>query len=965
MESNNIPLYNSRIVRNYTEYLSKYHQDVDVEEVLRLSGISTPELNDHGHWFSQSQVNRFHEVLNRKTNDHDLPRKVGRYYASSEGLGAARQYILGMLNVPTGYRLMGKAYGMFSRTMTFQSQNQKKNYIELVFTPKREVTEKPFQCQNRLGAVESLAQLFTGKRPEIDHPYCIHKGDTCCQYNVTWQFRPIAVWNKILQYSLPILTIAGAGAYFLLPFFSWLSFILAGSTAFTIAAFLIANNEKQHNQLILRSQGDAEAMLLNETNARYDNALLIQNIGKAAAALLKESDLINQVAGMMKSHLDFNRGIIFLLDSKQHALVPEASYGFSATDTNKLSSFRIDLNNPPAGSTVFKAHTHQKTQLLGPGEKTTLGVDLEKGAKELICTPILFDGTSLGVICLDSLKTRRPLTQSDEHLINGIAHQLAVSIVNARAYIKIADSENRYRLIADNAGDAIWLMDARTLQYTYMSPAIEKILGYKPDHFYGKTIDLTLSGAAYRHLKTVLSTEFNRSETDTADADDQTHMVTAEQNHLNGHSVWTEITVKPLSGATSSPTILGITRDISQRVKAEQQKRLLEDQLRVARKMEAIGKFAGGIAHDFNNILNVVVLNAEMGKESEDNDVDGKNYSFEQVLDSGKRARNLIRQLLVFTKGQPEKQQALCLAACTRDTLKIIKSMISETITLEQHLPCQELPVYADPTQIQQVIINLCVNAAQSMAAETDGRIEVSMESFDADTLNSQSLPMDNATGWIKLSVSDTGCGIHQKDLEKIFDPFFTTKGETDGTGLGLSIVHEIILNSNGHIDVESQPGQGTVFHVFLPKLYQAPGIKDKKTPSEKGATKLLKGSEHILLVDDEQTVLQATERLLKNLGYTITAVDDSRTALEHFTQNLQGFDAVVTDMTMPHLTGLDLCEQIKLLRKDIPLIICTGHSDQLSPEQASEAGITYIAKPFKIREIASAIRDAIDLPDK
>ncbi|MDY6823367.1 MAG: ATP-binding protein [Thermodesulfobacteriota bacterium] len=952
------PLYNSRIVRNYTEYLEKYYQDVDIEAVLKQGGISQPELNDHGHWFSQSQVDHFHEVIHRETNDPDLPRKVGRYYASSEGLGAARQYILGMLNVPTGYRLMGKIYTLFSRSMNFEFKNPGRNYIELVFTPRQAVIEKPFQCQNRFGAIESLCQLFTGRYPEIEHPYCIHNGDACCQYNVTWQVSPAVRWKNIIKYSIPLFVLAWGGAYFLVPVFAWLSILLGGGLLFVLGALRVVEREKQQTQQMLFSQGNTEEMLLNEVNARFDNALFIQNIGKATSAVLKETKIIDAVTQMMRSHLDFDRGVVLLLDEADKSLFPAAGYGYDKDGNGGWRDLRFHLDDAGRQNVFVKAFKEQKTLMMGAGHNGPRALGTAPPPREIICAPMVFDGSSMGVVAVDNLTAKRPLTQSDEHLINGIASQIAVSIVNARAYVKIAESENRYRLIAENAADAIWLMDAGTLTYTYMSPAVEKILGYKPDDFQGRGLDLTLNGDNYRQLRAILEKEFRPPLA--ASVEDLTHIMAVEQFHREGHAVWTEITVQPLiEGAGYTYTILGITRDITERIHAEQQKRQLEDQLRIARKMEAIGKFAGGIAHDFNNILNVVVLNAEMGRNSDDVDVEGKDCSFQQVRDSGRRARELVKQLLVFTSERRQSRKALCLAGTTRDTMKIVKSMIPESISLESHIPRREMPIYGDVTQVQQVIINLCVNAAQAMASSGSGRLSINLEAINDADVEGLDVLLSNGSGWMKLSVSDNGCGIHKDDQDKIFDPFFTTKGEINGTGLGLSIVHDIIAHHNGKITVDSTPGLGTTFHVFLPGVEPDAIIRDE--PEAAADASLLKGNEHILLVDDELPVLKASEKLLNNLGYTVTAVNDSRTALDLFVRNNNSFDAVVTDMTMPHMTGLDLCESILSIRRDIPLIICTGHSDQLSPEQAAAAGIEYIAKPFKIRDIAAAIRRCLD----
>ncbi|MDY6905137.1 MAG: ATP-binding protein [Thermodesulfobacteriota bacterium] len=957
-------LYNSRILRNYVHYLAHHHPDLNIDKILDDCGISRHAVDNNSQWFTQHQVNAFHRLVGQHVNDPLLAKKVGQYYVSSENLGPGRNFVLGMLTIPTGFRLMGKAYTMFSRSMTFRVASARKNSIQLIFTPKPNVTEESFQCENRIGAIEATARILNKAPHTIHHPHCIHKGDPVCQYEISWKASTLDRWKIIRAASLPLFSLAAVCALTMLPFSYGLPTALSFGLIPALLYLLTTALDNHQLKKAIHSQGNASELLINEINMRYENTLLIQNIGKAMGTIDTERGIVETAVKTMKTHLDFDRGLILLADPDEKQLLYKGSYGYpKAILTDQWQDIAFNLDNPDSKGVFVRAFKEQTSILLkdiasvaatfSPKSQQLIK---QTGIQQMVCAPVIFNGQSLGVITVDNISAERPLTPSDEHLVSGIASQIAISIVNARAYDKIIESEKRYRLLADNAGDAIWLMDIHDLSCTYMSPAIKKILGFRPEDVKDQPLDSLVTPSSRKTLKSFCM-ELEKARND--EPYQPTHTLTLEQAHKMGHRVWTEMVTQIITDDNGIPrSILGITRDISEKIRAKQEKQKLEEQIQVAQRLEAIGTFAGGIAHDFNNILSAILLNAEIGLEAIN--ASSKNHAFDQILGSSKRARELVKQLLVFTKGQSAIHKPVCLGAIVTETMKIVKSMVPATIAIHQTIPDGDIMINADPSQIQQVIMNLCANAAQAMIGQKNGTLYVGVESTVASPPASDP-SAETMTEYVSLVVEDTGTGISRQNMNKIFDPFFSTRERTSGTGLGLSIVHGIVTKHNGTVQVESEPGRGTTFHVVFPRLSQR-DIDHLKSIRTKTLSNL-RGSENILFVDDEKALLSVGKRLLEKLGYTVTATSSSRKALDEFRQQADMFDIVITDMRMPEMSGLELSEKILAVRNDIPLLICSGMSELPSPEKARELGVGYIAKPYEMDEIALAIRQCLEEP--
>ncbi len=407
--------------------------------------------------------------------------------------------------------------------------------------------------------------------------------------------------------------------------------------------------------------------------------------------------------------------------------------------------------------------------------------------------------------------------------------------------------------------------------------------------------------------------------------------------------------------ADLAETNKSLQQEISERQRTEEEKDALAKQLLQVQKMEAIGTLTGGIAHDFNNILTPIIGYAEMALEEVPLDSIYRGH-LKEILNAGDRAKNLVKQILTFSSRAEQEKKPVLLEPIIREALKLLRSSIPTTIKIQESIdPDCRASILADPTQIHQIIMNLCTNAYHAMR-EHGGVLAVSLAEVEFDQ-DDQVRSLDLQPGrYLRLEISDTGPGIEPALQERIFDPYFTTKAKDEGTGLGLSLVHGIVKAHNGHITLYSEMGRGTTFHVYLPEII--PSFFEEDVLEEE----IVGGSERILLVDDEETIVLMQKRILESLGYKVTAFLSSVETLESFKEAPGNFDLVMTDMTMPEMTGAELAVKLLDIRPDIPIILCSGFSDKINKDKAKLLGIRkYIMKPVTKKQLAVTVRNLLD----
>ncbi|MDD2271058.1 MAG: ATP-binding protein [Desulfuromonadaceae bacterium] len=401
---------------------------------------------------------------------------------------------------------------------------------------------------------------------------------------------------------------------------------------------------------------------------------------------------------------------------------------------------------------------------------------------------------------------------------------------------------------------------------------------------------------------------------------------------------------------------VGMLRDITYEVQ-------LEMQLRRAQRMEAIGILAGGIAHDFNNALASIITCTEMALDSAKDD-SNLNELLEIVLGSGQRGKQLVRQILTFSRQTEQEFQEVQLDMIVKECLKLLRSTLTPSIEIRLHIGQELDAVFADPTQMHQIVMNLCTNAVHAMRGRGQGLLELSIANYDPDEdMAAFCITLAPGSKYQRMTVRDNGHGMDAATIERIFDPFFSTKGKMEGTGLGLSVIHGIISKLDGGITVKSVVGQGTQFDVYLPTIANGQTLKKSEVNEEKPAT----GVERILLVDDDEDLLFSITLMLQKLGYNVTSQNDPVNALELFGISPYSFDLVITDQAMPNLSGIQLAEELAALRPELPIILCTGFDPTSSYGADSSrqiAGfITEVAiKPLERYELAQTVRRVLDV---
>jgi PAS domain S-box-containing protein len=539
------------------------------------------------------------------------------------------------------------------------------------------------------------------------------------------------------------------------------------------------------------------------------------------------------------------------------------------------------------------------------------GIDKGGNLKDLLVTISIIPGTKKSVLSMLDITDRK---RAEQELV-----LRATAIEQAAEGITIIDKEG-------------------TIQYA--NPAFERISGYTREEIIGQNHSiLKSSNHDEAFYKAMMDTLF-RGEMWTG------HMINAMKD---GTTYKVEASISPIrDNAGTIVNYVIIARDVTREAD-------LETQLRQVQKMEAIGTLAGGIAHDFNNILAAIMGYTEMALYDVPEGTSGRR-NLEQVLKAGYRGKDLVKQIITFSRRREEERRPMRVSPIVKEALNLLRASLPTTIDIRQNIKTQSSMVLADQTQIHQVLMNLSSNAAYAMR-EKGGVLEVSLADVDIYPDGAAPPHLDLKPGpYLKLTVSDTGHGIERAIMERIFDPFFTTKRPGEGTGMGLAVVHGIVKSYGGAIVVDSEPGRGSTFDVFFPR------IEGKFLPEVDSAAPMPTGNERILFVDDEEDLVDMVQQMLERLGYSVVVKTNSLEALEVFKVQPDQFALVITDQTMPYMAGVDLAKELMRIRPDIPIILCTGFSEVISAEEAKALGIReFVMKPFATRELAETIRRALD----
>lgn len=942
------PLYNSRVIITFVEYLRHTRPDINIDSLLADSGISRYEIEDEGHWLTQRQVDGFHDALIKRTQDASIFRAAGRYMASSKAVSAIRQFVLGFLSPIQAYAMVGKIATYVNRGATFHTRKISRNKVEIITRLIDGVNEKPYQCENRMGSLEAVAMPFINKLPFMEHPVCIHKGGGHCQYILSWEEPAYLNLRRIRNYlAVPLLLSLIATGILLSPALFALHGLLVTACILGLS-YCAEYIEKKDIYAKIEEQGDTANRLLDQITISYNNALMVQEIGQAVSSILDVDSLLKFIMETLQKRLDFDRGMIMLANPGETRLVYVSGYGYGPDLETVLKKTQFHLDNPQSRGPFVIAFKRQNPILVSDIQELRTDISSRSadfvdmlGVSSFICVPIIYEGRSLGILAVDNYRTHRPHNQSEVSLLMGIAPQIAISINNAKAIRQIMESEERFRTLSENSPDIIYTID-NTGVITYVNPAAKEIMGYAAEDVIGRHfLDFIRKDESKLLLQAI-----DRIKRDKRTVQNFEGRLLAK----DGSDKLFNMSGAPnLNAAGEMTGIVGTLKDVTEQ-------RKLERQLHQASKMNALGRLTGGISHDFNNILQAIsAYNQLLTMKKTDADPDWKYLM--NINGLTKRATDLINQLLIFSSKVESTLVPIDVNREIRNYHELLVSTLPKTITMNLNLAADLRLVNGDTAQLGQVIMNLAVNAKDAMP--NGGELLIETENIELTAPLDRDNAKISAGHYILCRISDTGCGIEKENLEHIFEPFFTTKDAGKGTGIGLSVVYGIMKNHDGYIFCSSEAGKGTTFELYLPTLDIAIAEETQET---RQSPDLSKGHETILLVDDEPSLLETGRELLSYLGYKVLTATSGEEALEIIKREAMGIGIVIMDLMMPGMGGEKCLAEILKIYPAMKVMIASGYTASVKTEDILKTGaVAFIQKPYYIEDMSRKIREILD----
>lgn len=955
----NDALYNVRIIKTYIEYLEKYYPDIDVDEILEQIGMTRHHLEDPGVWYTQEVADRFQEIIRKKTRNPRIARDAGRYVASSRAYKVIREYIHGVIGPGTAYSMLPKIHSKVSRSSILSVRSLGRCSREVVTTPMPGVSERPYQCENRIGQFEALARIFTGRYAKVEHPECIHKKNELCRYIVSWKepfflrlrrYRNIAVIAGILAFPLVFLLVDIGTFLHALEYFGLMLF------AVTCLGLYLESRDYRGR---IEEQAHTAELLIAESNARYNDATLIQEMGRAIASSIDIDQLLETVVTIMKNRLDFERGCIFLADETKTRLVFRAGYGLDQDQGDLLRKTHLHLDKPHSKGPlvvcfkekrpIFVDNADTIIEDLSPRSREILNVS---GSRSFICVPVVFEEEALGVVAVDRTNTGTPLRQHDVNLLLGIAPQIAISINNARMFERLLASEEKYRDLVEGANSIILRVD-REGRITFVNKYACTFYGYEEQEMLGrKAVGFILPeiDSQGRDMRRIMG-EFFACPVEYKAVENENLTKKGERVWVS----WSTRVARDRDGAIRE--ILCVGNDVTARRVAEEEKRLLENQLIHAQKMEAIGNLAGGVAHDLNNILSGVIGYPELLLMELPPDSHVRKIA-ETIKRSGEKAASMVQDLLTLARRGVRVSGVVDLNQVVDDyfsspEFKKLKEYHPGAV-FEVSLHPDAVHVAGSEVHLGKALMNLVSNAAEAMPGGGRVIVRTSIRRLEEPVHGYETI---DAGEYVVLSVEDTGVGMTAEDQKKIFEPFFTKKTMgRSGTGLGMTVVWSTVKDHKGRIDITSAPGEGTRFDIYFPLSREAHSKIVKEGPLHAYV-----GQEHILVVDDGQEQRGLCRQLLERLGYRVTTVSSGEDAVDYLKDH--GADLVLLDMFMgPGLDGLDTYRKILEIHGAQKAVIMSGFSETERVKKALELGAgSFLSKPFTLETLARAVRAELD----
>ena len=945
-------IYSIRIVRTNIEYLKKYYPDIPIDDVLAYMKLSQAELADDGYWCTQEQVDRYQKIVYELTKNPEIARESGRYVVSSSAYRPIRQYVFGFISLATAYSLGQKINSKVTKGSTFSVRSLKQNKMEVISKPNPGVSEKQYQCFNRIGHIEALAAAYTGKYATVEETECYHKGGRMCRYEVSWiepNFLKLRKWrNYVLIYGF---ILCGILSFFVKhPFnsFLWLSLLALIFTLNEVSRHFEKNIYKSQ----LSEQAITADLLMRESNMRHNESVLVREIGQTISSSLDIDTLLEIVMNILKDRLEYDRGVVLLANNDKTRLVYKAGFGLTPEQMDFFKNNDFYLDRPHSKGPFIVSFREKKPIFIDKtdkifsdlSERSKVLLDLS-GSTSFICVPIVFEDESLGVLSVDRAKSTSQIKSIDIDILMGIAPQIAISIRNSKSY-------EMYRDLVESANSIIVRIDSKGV-IKFANRYALNFYGYPEQEFIGRQI----MGFVVPYIDNE-GRDLHQAIKRFLENPDKYKTCRTENILHNGQHVWISWSSKPIKDKHGNMVeVLCVGNDVTELKIAEEDKMALEEQLVRAQKMEAIGTLAGGVAHDLNNILSGITSYPELLlMELPDNSPLRK--SVQVIKKSGEKAAAMVQDLLTLARRGVDVTNVVDLNSVVREYMESPEfGKLCEYhphIQFEVSLEDKLRNVLGSEIHLSKTLMNLVSNAAEAMPKGGTVSIKTEMK-YLTEPIKGYDTVLQGE--YSVLSVSDTGIGISEKDITMIFEPFFSKKTMgRSGTGLGMTVVWSTVKDHKGYINVESSEGKGTKFYLYFPITKQI--IKEKE---EKDSIAEYAGTEHILVVDDAEDQLELSSNVLTKLGYQVDTASSGEEAVEFVKHNPT--DLLILDMIMdPGIDGLETYKRILVEHDSQKAIVVSGYSESEHVKEIMRLGAgAYIKKPYNIFALAKAVRKELD----
>ncbi|MDL1959950.1 MAG: response regulator [Deltaproteobacteria bacterium] len=875
-----------------------------------MAGISDPKafLSDPNNWISSGLMILLYERARKILGDEDAAYKIGFSSVLKQHLGYAQKIIIYAFGNPARVmKHLQRINDHFNKTKKVQvlSSSRKGSVVRLIWA--KDIPLSHDLCSYNKGVYEAVPTIWGLHPARLVETKCFFNGDEYCEYHLQWETQ-----NRFKNFYHRIFT-------------PW-------------KIFQDSRKELERDKEVLREKYNQIHQLNQDLQRKVDQLITLQEASTAALSTLKLGDLLDLTLKRLLKVAHLDRAGILMVDENKEDLVLIHSVGTDTALLSDINGYRVPLTK--MDNIIARTAKGKRPVIIEDVDRMSLNPENPLlrmfKPKAFILVPIVVRGQVKGIMLGDNLKDSSFIAKIDRNFLMSFANQIAMILEHANLYRKLEDSERKYREIVENVNEGIWILNENgTIRFS--NSHLGEMLGYE------NLVDQSIYSLVNEEGKKVLLRILREN------IEGKTAREEVVLQGKSGDLVSVLISSVPIVTDDQYNGCLAMLTDLTE-------KKILESRLLQSQKLESIGTMAGGIAHDFNNILTGILGYINLLKVKTGKEPDIRRYT-DIIERSSLRAADLVAKLLAFSRNsQPGRSRASAVNETVQETLELIKSSLPENIktgfSLQEDLPL----IKCDPTQVQQAILNICLNALDAMP--DGGRLLLTTSEVEYREVCARCPDLVTSPGrYICISISDTGTGIEKEVMARIFDPFFTTKEVGKGSGLGLAMTYGVVKSSKGCIQVESKKGQGTTFKLFFPVAESV--TESAKEPSKSQA---LGGSGTILVVDDEEVVRDLTLEVLSVHGYNVLLAQDGLEAINVYKAFGHDIDLVLLDMFMPKLSGKEAYEKLKEINPDIKVLFCSGYGrNHKIYEELKNGNLHCISKPFKVDELVREVQQVLN----